>query len=184
MPKIHDISQPVGPGIWVWPGDRPYEPAWTSRMADGASCNVGHVGMSCHTGTHMDAPYHFDEQGGTAETIPLDACIGPAVVVSLHRLEGVRAPRVLVRCGGGGVPTVAGIERLPGLRLFGTDAPSVDAMDSKTLEVHHALRKRGAVILEGLDLSAVADGEYQLIALPLRLAGMDGAPVRAILIEP
>ena len=183
MPKIHDISQPVRPGIWVWPGDRPYESAWTSRLADGAFCNVGQVAMSCHTGTHMDAPFHFADQGGTAETIPLEACVGPAVVVSLDRLEGVRAPRVLVRCGGG-VPTVAGIERLPGVRLFGTDAPSVDAMDSKTLDVHHALWKRGAVILEGLDLSAVADGEYQLIALPLRLAGMDAAPVRAILLEP
>jgi len=183
VPKIHDISQPIRPGIRVWPGDRPYERAWTARLADGASCNVGHVAMSCHTGTHMDAPYHFAEQGGTAETIPLEACIGPAVVVPLERLEGVRARRILVRSGGG-VPTVAAIERLPGLELFGIDGPSVDAGDSKTLDVHHALWKRGAVILEGLDLSAVADGEYQLIALPLRLAGMDGSPVRAVLLEP
>jgi len=185
VPKIHDISQPVRPGIPVWPGDRAYESGWTSRRSDGAACNVGHVAMSCHTGTHMDAPFHFADQGGTVETIPLEACVGPALVVPLDRLErgGVHAPRVLVRTGGG-VPTVAGIERLPGLRLFGTDAPSVDAMDSATLDVHRALWKRGAVILEGLDLSAVADGEYQLIALPLRLAGMDGAPVRAILIEP
>jgi arylformamidase len=183
VPKIYDISQPVGPGIWVWPGDRAFERAWTSRMADGASCNVGRITMSCHTGTHVDAPYHFSEQGGTVETLPLEACVGPAVVVPLGGLSSVRGERVLVRAGGA-APVVAAVERLRGLKLFGTDAPSVDPMDSTTLDVHHALWTRGAVILEGLDLSAVPDGEYQLIALPLKLAGMDAAPVRAILIEP
>jgi arylformamidase len=182
VPKIHDISQPIRPGIWVWPGDRAFERSWTWRLADGASCNVGQVAMSCHTGTHMDAPYHFTEQGGTAEAIPLEACVGPAVVVSLERLAEVRAERVLVRSGGG-APTVAAIERLGRLKLFGTDGPSVDAMDSKALDVHHTLWKAGAVILEGLDLSAVPDGEYQLIALPIKLSGMDAAPVRALLIE-
>lgn len=182
MPKIHDISQPLRPGIWVWPGDRPYQSGWTSRLADGASCNVGHVAMSCHTGTHMDAPFPFADRGRTAETIPLDACVGPAVVIPLERLAEVSAERVLVRSGGG-APTVAAVERLGRLKLFGTDAVSVDAADSKTLDVHHTLWKAGAVILEGLDLAAVPDGEYQLIALPLKLAGMDAAPVRAILIE-
>ena len=183
MPKIHDISQPVGPGIAVWPGDRAYEAAWTWRMADGASCNVGQIAMSCHTGTHMDAPYHFAERGATAEAIPLEACVGPAEVVSLDQLAAARAERVLVRSGGG-VPTVDVVSRLPGLKLLGTDAASVDQADSKTLEVHHALWRRGVVILEGLDLAAVPDGRYQLIALPLRLAGMDAAPVRAVLLEP
>ena len=103
-------------------------------------------------------------------------------MVRLDRLDGVRAERVLIRSGGG-VPTVEAVERLPGLKLLGTDAASVDLADSKTLDVHHALWRRGVVILEGLDLAAVADGTYQLIALPLRLVGMDGAPVRAVLIE-
>ena len=183
MRKIHDISQPLRPGIPVWPGDRAFEAAWTWRKADGASCNVGHVAMSCHTGTHMDAPYHFADIGATAETIPLEACVGPATVVRLDRLDGVRAERVLIRSGGG-VPTVEAVERLRGLKLLGTDGASVDVADSKTLDVHHALASRGVVILEGLDLSAVADGTYQLIALPLRLVGMDGSPVRAVLIEP
>ncbi len=183
MPRIHDISQPLRPGIPVWPGDRAFEAAWSWRMADGASCNVGQVTMSCHTGTHMDAPYHFAERGGTAESIPLEACVGPAVVVPLGRLADAHAERVLIRSGGG-VPTVDVVERLPGLRLLGTDAASVDVADSTTLDVHHALWHRGVVILEGLDLSAVADGPYQLIALPLRLEGMDAAPVRAVLIEP
>lgn len=164
-------------------GDRAYERAWTWRLADGASCNVGQITMSCHTGTHMDAPYHFAERGGTVETIPLEACIGPAVVVPLERLAEVRAERVLIRSGGG-APSVGSVEGLGHLKLFGTDAASVDAADSKTLDVHHTLWKAGAVILEGLDLSAVRDGEYQLIALPIKLAGMDAAPVRALLIEP
>ena len=183
MPRIYDISVPVAPGIWVWPGDHPYERAWTWRMADGASCNVGQVGLSCHTGTHIDAPFHFVAGGATVEAIDLEACVGPAVVVPLARLAEARAERVLVRAGGA-APTPAALDLLGPLRLFGTDSPSVDPMDSKTLDIHHALWRRGAVILEGLDLSAVPDGDYQLVALPLKLAGMDASPVRAILIAP
>jgi len=179
--KIYDISVPVGPGAWVWPGDRPYERSWTSRLADGAMCNVGQIALSCHTGTHVDAPYHFAEGGATIETIPLEACVGPAVVLPLARLAETTAERVLVRAGGA-APAPATVESLRALRLFGIDGPSVDPTESRTLDVHQALWRRGAVILEGLDLSAVPDGEYQLVALPLRLVGMDGSPVRAILI--
>jgi arylformamidase len=181
VPKIYDVSVPVAPGSWVWPGDRAYERAWTWRIADGATCNVGQITLSCHTGTHMDAPYHFDESGATIEATPLEACVGPAVVVSLAGLAAARAERILLR-GGGAAPTAAEIERLGDLKLFGIDGPSVDARDSQTLDVHRALWRRGTVILEGLDLSAVPDGAYQLIALPLKLAGMDASPVRAILI--
>ncbi len=180
-PRVYDVSRPVAPGIRVWPGDPAYEPGWAWRIRDGAPCNVGRLVMGCHTGTHIDAPYHFAEAGATVESLPLDACVGPAVVVPLARLAEARAERVLVRSGGAPV-AVAAIERLAGLRLFGTDAESVDPADAETLEAHHALWRRGAVILEGLDLSAVPDGEYQLIALPLRLVGMDASPVRAVLV--
>ena len=183
MPRVFDISRPVFPGIPVWPGDRPYEHDWTSRLADGASCNVGHIAMSVHTGTHMDAPFHFADAGATAERVPLEACIGPAVVVPLARLAETRAERVLVRAGGGAAaPGV--IEALPRLLLFGTDGASVDPVDSTAFATHRALARRGTVILEGLDLSAVPDGAYQLIALPLPLVGMDGSPARAVLIAP
>ena len=180
--KILDISQPVGPGIWVWPGDREFTSALTWKMAAGASCNVGQVTMSCHTGTHMDAPFHFAPAGETAETIPLEHCIGPCEVLPLTALPDARAERVLVKAAGG-APTVAQLAALPGLRLLGTDGPSVDPLDSKTLAAHHALWARGAVILEGLVLADVPDGRYELIALPIRLVGMDAAPVRAVLIE-
>ena len=182
MTRIWDITRPVGPGIWVWPGDRAFEHALTWKMAEGASCNVGQVTMSCHTGTHMDAPFHFAADGETAEHIPLEACVGLCEVLPLADLARARGERVLVKAAGG-APTAAAVNALAGLRLFGTDAASVDPMDSKTLDAHHALRKKGAVILEGLDLSRVPDGTYDLVALPLALVGMDAAPVRAILIE-
>lgn len=183
MPRVFDITRPVYPGIPVWPGDRPYQAEWTSRLVDGASCNVGHIAMSCHTGTHMDAPFHFDDAGATVERIPLEACIGPAVVVPLARLAETRAERVLVRAGGGAAGAAL-IESLPPLKLYGTDGASVDPEDSTAFAAHRALQRCGTVILEGLDLAAVPDGAYQLIVLPLKLVGMDGSPARAVLIAP
>jgi len=180
--RILDISQPVAPGIWVWPGDRAFSSDLTWTMADGASCNVGQVTMSCHTGTHMDAPFHFSMSGETADSIPLEHCIGPCEVLPLTRLATAQAERVLVKAAGG-APKPAQIAALPNLKLFGTDGPSVDPMDSKTLDAHHALWKRGVVILEGLVLENVPDGPYELIALPLKLVDMDAAPVRAVLIQ-
>jgi arylformamidase len=181
LSRLYDITRTLVPGIWVWPGDRAYDCSLTWKMSAGQSVNVGQVTMSCHTGTHMDAPFHFSEQGATAERIPLENCIGPCEVLPLARLESARAERVLVKANGG-APTVAQLGTLAGLKLFGTDFHSVDPMDSKTLEAHHRLWKMGAVILEELDLSAVPDGPYRLIALPLKLGGMDAAPVRAVLV--
>ncbi len=183
MKRIWDVTRPLAPGIPAWPGDREFRRGWTARLEDGAPCNVGEFAMSCHTGTHVDAPFHFAATGATVDQVPLQACVGPCVVVALARLgEAAGAERVLVRAAGG-APTVAQVEALPGLRLLGTDGASVDRAEAAALEVHRALWHRGAVILEGLDLSGVSDGRYELIALPLRLAGMDGAPVRALLRE-
>jgi arylformamidase len=183
MSRIYDVTRALTPGIWVWPGDREFERSFTWQMAAGASCNVGQVTLSCHTGTHMDAPYHFAPEGHTADRIPLEHCVGPCEVLPLARLAESTAERVLVKAAGG-VPTVAALEglRRP-LKLFGTDFHSVDPMDSNTLEAHRCLWRMGAVILEELELAAVPDGRYELIALPLKLAGMDAAPVRAVLIE-
>ena len=180
MSRLYDISRPLQPGAWTWPGDTPFscDLAWT--MAEGSSVNVGRFTTSCHCGTHIDAPFHFAPGGATSETIPLEHCIGPCEVLPLNRLGEARAERVLVRAAEG-APSVAVLERLGPLKLFGTDWHSVDPMDSKTLDAHHHLWKRGAVILEELDLSQVPDGRYELIALPVRLVGMDAAPVRAIL---
>lgn len=151
-------------------------------MEDGATVNVGHLAMSCHTGTHMDAPFHYKKDGATSEHIDLAACIGPCVVTTLGRLgEAAGHERVLVKAGGG-TPTAGQLAALESLRLFGTDFHSVDPLDSKTLDGHHVLWSKGAVILEELLLDGVPDGRYELLALPLRLTGMDATPVRAVLI--
>lgn len=180
--KLYDISRPLEPGVWTWPGDRPFAPTRSWKKEAGASVNVGHLAMSLHTGTHFDAPFHYMEGGATCETIPLDACLGPCVVAPLARLGSLApAERILVKAGGG-TPTAAQVERLAGLRLFGTDFHSVDPLDSTTLDAHHALWRTGAAILEELLLDDVPDGAYELIALPLRLTGMDAVPARAVLL--
>lgn len=180
--RIWDISRSLAPGAWVWPGDTPYDCGLVTKIAEGATVNVGRLAMSCHCGTHMDAPLHFADGAPGAEQIPLENCIGPCEVLPLDRLEEATAERVLIKAAGG-APAVEQLDRLAVLKLFGTDFHSVDPMESKTLEAHHHLWKRGAVILEELDLAAIPYGHYELIALPLRLVGMDASPVRAVLIE-
>ena len=183
MSRLYDISRPLDAKVWVWPGDTPFSGGLGWKIADGATVNVGHFTMSCHAGTHMDAPFHIAEDGARSHEIPLAACIGPCEVLPLTRLADSTAERVLVKAEGG-APTVAQLGALGRrLALFGTDFHSVDPMDSKTLDAHHALWRMGAVILEELDLAEVPDGSYELIALPLKLMGLDAAPVRAVLIQ-
>jgi arylformamidase len=168
--------------------------------------NLTSLSLSAHTGTHMDAPYHFAEDGATVEAVPLEVYWGPAQVVTVHKAAGPLqledfagadlslAPRLLVHSAAGDVPqsefprdfvypSPALAPRLAeaGIVLFGSDAPSVDHAESKTLEGHHALRAHGIAILEWLNLREVPDGLYELAALPLKIAGGDGSPVRAVL---
>lgn len=175
-------------------------------MSAGASVNVGAVSMSLHTGTHVDAPFHFLPTGAGVDTLDLTAFVGAVAVVDaagqsvigqdvFAAVNFARTPRVLVRTGAWtntsrfpeAVPTitesVAAWLGDRGVRLFGIDLPSVDELDSKTLPVHHALAAHGVAILESVDLSGVPVGEYYLTALPLRLVGADASPVRAILTE-
>ena len=203
--EIYDISQTLCEGIAVWPGDRPFRSDWTMRVRDGASCNVSAITMSAHTGTHIDAPLHFDERGGDVAAIPPDCFIGSARVVELQveqcitagdlrRLPIQGARRLLfktrkvwkedrefgprfVYLAEDAAEYLGGL----GLLLVGTDAPSVDAFDSKTLPSHRALCRHQIAILEGARLDTVPPGDYELICLPLKLAGLDGSPVRAIL---
>lgn len=179
---VRDISRPLAPGAWTWPGDTPFDCTLAWRRSAGASVNVGRLTMSLHCGTHIDAPFHFADDGPTSEHIPLAHCIGPCEVLPLARLADATAERVLVKAGGG-APALAQLESLrQPLKLLGTDGHSMDPMDSRTLDAHHHLWRRGAVILEELDLDDVPDGRYDLIVLPLRLTLMDAAPARAVLI--
>ena len=203
---IHDISVLVRPGTPEWPGDAPFTCGWTCRLSEGASVNLSHTAGSPHVGTHADAPLHVRDGAPASDALPLDAFIGEALVIDvsatlqgeLSLAEHDRAlggcVRLLLRTGrsiaDGPFPagwpalsagTAASLVRR-GLRLLGVDAPSVDERESKTLDVHHALFDGGAYVLENLDLRDVPAGRYQLVAPPQRLAGLDAAPVRALLL--
>jgi arylformamidase len=202
--RLYDISRPLTAATACWPGDVPFAFRLGWRIRDGASVNVGAVEMSVHTATHCDAPYHYDDAGPTVDRLPPETFVGPAWVVDVRdrpdrwrdRLEGLdlrAAPRVLFRTGGW--PDTARFpERIPvmepdlpdwlggrGVVLVGVDLPSVDALDSKTLDNHHALGRNGIAIVEGLWLDGVPAGRYELIAPPLKIAGADGSPLRALL---
>jgi arylformamidase len=205
MPPSHepiDVSRPLAAATACWPGDVPFAFRLGWKMADGASVNVGSVQTSVHTATHCDAPFHYDPAGATVEQLSLDVFVGPCWVADVRGtdwrtpLDGVdlrQTPRVLFRTGGwpdttrfpDAVPTMS--PDLPdrlgklGVVLIGVDLPSVDPLDSKTLAVHHALGRNRIAILEGLWLEDVPEGRYELIAVPLRIVGADGSPVRAVL---
>ena len=191
-----DISIAVAVGTPEWPGDTPYACGWPWRMRDGASVNVSSFTMSPHVGTHADAPLHVRDGAPAVDALPLASFAGVAHVVSLDRVPALgdaRIERLLLRTGrsiaDGTFPDawpVLALEQVRallarGLTVLGVDAPSVDERESKTLPVHHCLFDGGANILENLDLRAVADGTYELLALPVKLAGLDAAPVRAAL---
>ncbi|MCA8958737.1 MAG: arylformamidase [Planctomycetes bacterium] len=207
--RIYDISEPIAPDTAVFPGDTPFSAEWVMRIADGASCNVSTMRMSVHCGTHSDAPRHYDEHGADVASLDLTPYLGkcrvlevgsigdPAVVdpaeLGPESLGGHE--RVLLRTAArhdhrvfdpGFValgPAAAEVLASCGVRLIGIDTPSMDHATSKELAAHHVLRRAGICLLENLDLSRVPAGDYELIALPLKIVGSDASPVRAILRE-
>jgi arylformamidase len=198
-----DISRSISPATAVWPGDQEVEWTWTSRLdQEGASVNLGALRLSTHAGSHVDAPYHVTEEGDTTDELSLSAFVGPARVVdvgdasSLHpeHVDGLGAERVLFKTEASFLSddewpdSVVAFEPETirhladqGTVLVGTDAPSVDPLNSTTLPAHHALIEAGIVNLEGLCLAHVSPGTYYLMALPLKIASADAAPVRAVL---
>jgi arylformamidase len=204
--RIHDISQPLGIDTATWPGDRTVEIDWTMRIDRGDAVNVAALTTSVHAGTHVDGFMHVTRDGESAGRMRLDAYVGPCIVVDVQgvhevamdavaHLEPGSLQRILFRTRRAVdattfpepfapiAPALAKWLADAGVRLVGTDAPSVDPVDSKTLDAHHALVAGRVAILENVVLSDVAPGEYTLIALPLRLVEADSSPVRAVLIE-
>jgi arylformamidase len=204
---IYDISRTIHEKSPVWPGDQKFRLRWSMRLNRGDSCNVSSVTMSVHTGTHIDSPFHFSEAGTDVAGIPLESCLGPVRVIEvpgdfgaisaefLRRQDWRGVERVLFKTPASELPedrfprdyfflSEDGAEFLGrrSMRLVGTDAPSIDAFSSKTLPSHNILGRCGAVILEGLRLSGVPPGDYDLICLPLKFSGLDGSPVRAVLL--
>jgi len=207
MPRLWDISPPVQEGAPVFPGDTPYRQQWAASIAPGCPVNVSTLTLSPHVGAHADAPLHYDPQGQSVGALDLAPYLGPCRVIHAiacgplvtweHIAHAARAlpPRVLVRTYARAPverwdPQLAAfapetIERLAdaGVRLVGIDTASIDPAQSKTLDSHQVIRRRGLRVLENLVLDDVPEGDYELIALPLKLMTADASPVRAVLRE-
>ena len=205
MPRIYDISPPVGPASPVFPGDTAYQQLWTATLAPGCPVNVSALTLSPHLGAHADAPLHYDPTGaavGALDLLPyLGPCrvihaIAPGPLIEWHHLNHALndlPPRLLVRTYqrmpiDQWDPNLSAfapetLERLAdlGVLLVGIDSASIDPADSKTLPSHQVIRQRGLRVLENLVLDAIPEGDYELIALPLKLMLADASPVRAIL---
>jgi len=209
--EIIDISRGLSKDLAPWPGDTAFRFGLNWKIAAGAAANVGKIEMGVHNGTHVDAPFHFDQKGESIERLDLEKFIGAAVVTDLTRLiaQGAReinvsdlepiaddlrdSPRLLLKTGAWPDPRIFPKEipvisaavpswlRVKGVRLLGLDLPSVDPINSKDLVNHHLLAAAGIGIVESLDLSDVESGRYQFAALPLKIMTGDAAPVRAIL---
>jgi len=202
--SLIDITHPLSSALAPWPGSTPFQLRFAARMDQGAVSNVGFLTSPIHLGTHLDAPFHYLRDGATVDQLPLERLVGPARVFDgrgrliltpelFAGLDGRATPRVLVRTNACDDKTVfparipALAPDLPawlgtqGVSLLGLDLPSVDPVDSATMPTHVALGAAGIIILENLDLRLAEPGIYQLIALPLKICGGDGSPVRAIL---
>ena len=207
MPRLWDISPPVQPDAPVFPGDTPYQQRWSTRIGPGCPVNVSAITLSPHVGAHADAPLHYDPTGLAAGALELTPYLGRCRVIHAmgcgpfvewrhleHAVQGL-PPRVLVRTcvrmpvnhwdaalSAYAPDTVARLADL-GVLLIGIDTASIDPADSKTLDSHQVIRQRGLRVLENLVLDDVPEGDYELIALPLKLMTADASPVRAVLRE-
>jgi arylformamidase len=207
--RIYDISVPIRSGGLVYPGNPEIEITLQQAVAKGAGANVSFIRFGSHTGTHADAARHFFDDGQTVDKIPLDRLMGPALLLSFsddvravsaadlreHDLKGRK--RILLRTRNSALLSQREFARdytylAPdgaqylvdnGVELVGIDYLSIEQFHSGHHKTHRTLLERSVVILEGLDLSVPAPGEYELICLPLRIEGCDGAPARAVLIR-
>lgn len=206
-PRLWDISPPVHDGAPVFPGDTPYRQRWAATIGPGCPVNVSEITLSPHVGAHADAPLHYDADGATIGDVDLTPFLGTCRVIHAiargpliewaHIAHATAAlpPRVLVRTyhrapvdrwdSALAAYAPATIERLAalGVKLVGIDTASIDPADSKTLDSHQVIRRHGLRVLENLVLDDVPEGDYELIALPLKLVSADASPVRAVLRE-
>lgn len=202
---LYDITRTLNASTAVFPGDTPVSITQVARMSAGASCNVSAITLSAHAGTHIDAPKHYSDAGIGIDQVAPDVFLGPARVLSLdvartitqadlqkHDLAHVQ--RLLLHTRGSATPNnifdtsfvhfdeaAANYLGSLGLKLIGVDNPSVDEATSKTLPAHMAFLRHNVIILENLCLTGVPDGNYELIALPIKIENCDAAPARVFL---
>jgi len=209
--KIYDISLPITPDLTVWPGDPSIVLERVTSMDAGAHNNISRLALGVHTGTHVDAPFHFLNDGTTVESLRLDVLSGPARVVQIpDDVDAITAgvlenlsiptapPRLLFKTRNSAIwhsgkkDFDTGFVAIPAdgaawlvahsVSLVGVDYLSVSPYKN-SIPTHQTLLRAGVVIVEGVDLSSVDPGIYDLYCLPLKLVGSDGAPARAILIQ-
>jgi len=205
--RIIDISVPNGPGQHVYPGDPEPRIEAVRRIAGGDQCNVSFLHMGSHTGTHVDAPYHFLADGARLGEVALDRMVGPCIVADLRGRRAVDAaslrdvatrPGDILLCLTDNSARWAApafqrdftfitldaadwiVERE--VRAVGMDYLSIEEFGSPDFPVHHRLLGAGVFVIEGLDLRTVTPGRYFLVCLPLKLPDLDGAPARAVLL--
>lgn len=201
---IHDITLLLRPEHPPWPDDPPFSRESISALAKGDSCNVSLIQTSSHFGTHMDAPYHFEEEGMRLDQIPLSILMGPVLVHAVEGVDLIQAEHL---------PDLSGVERVlfktsngrfvsdtefhtdyvslgldaaraltqAGVRLVGIDYFSIEAFRAPGHPVHRELCGQDVILLEGVDLRRIEPGWYELIALPLAIEDGDGSPCRAVL---
>jgi arylformamidase len=209
--QIFDVSVRISPQMPVWPGDPPVQIERVESINKGDPTNLTQLSLGAHTGTHVDAPYHFFEKGLKVDQLSLSTLIGSAHVLEVYPekktitatdLGNLGLPptvqRLLIKTDnsylweGGGLEFERDFIHLGrdaarwivkrGIKLVGVDYLSVDSFSGDNV-VHHTLLKAGVVIIEGLNLSQVVQGVYQLFCLPLKIADSDGAPARVVLIK-
>lgn len=204
---IYDISVTVEPDMPSWPGTHKVEIIARKRIKKGDPSNASSLHMSAHTGTHMDAPFHYWDEGYGIDEIPIDLLIGPVRVFELlgvdsigeeelKRLDFNGVLRALFKTRNSGfwaekefkkdyvsfTPKGAAYIASEGVKLVGIDYLSVAALGAENqAPTHNALGQNGVVILEGINLSGIRPGNYELVCLPIKIKGCDGAPARALL---
>ncbi len=208
--RIHDITQTILNGMPVWPGDPEVRLEWLSRISEGAEVNLTQIHMCVHSGTHIDMPSHFIDKGKNLDDLDLSVLIGSARVISVPPEVKVIDETFLKKVLPGGTERIlfktsnsaflkessqrfhrdfvaldeSGAKFLAeaGCKLVGIDYMSIAIFD-EPVGGHLPLLEAGVVVLEGIALEGVEPGDYHLIALPMKLSGREGSPVRAVLLE-
>ena len=204
--KLIDVSVPLDAGLPTYPNNTPFSLEPVKRLARGDSSNVSTLHMSAHTGTHVDAPRHFFDNGPGTEALPLEMLIGRTRVIEVVTRGGIAADdfsridlsedvRLLIKTHNSrlwaspefhadyvGVTESAARHLVDhGIKVLGVDYLSVEKFRTPGAPAHHVLLGAGTIVIEGLNLADVDPGFYDMICLPLRIVGADGAPARVVL---